>query len=386
VNYNVLDVLGKQFYLVQDMGTNDYNRNYSVEERVPLGYLKLNIDTAVAGVSIRGNTGVQFVHTNQSSSAQVTDPDTGQPTGTVNAGTAYNEVLPSLNLVADLGNRNILRLAAAKTMMRGRIDDEKAASSASVSATGPGVWSGSGGNPRLKPYIATGEDISFEKIFGKASYFSVALFNKNLTSYIFTQTVPYDFTGYTGSRQPISVIGTFSTPQNGSGGRIQGYELALVLAGNLFTPWLEGFGLQSNFAYTNNYIPAKLLGDVPGSPTTFPGFSKKVGAATLYYENYGVSVRIAWTYRSAFTGEVLSNFDQLGYTQIATDRTVNFQTGYEFRTGGMKGLSVLLQINNLTDSPYRTTAITTISGIATTTPHEYDTFGRTYLLGVNYKL
>ena len=144
--------------------------------------------------------------------------------------------------------------------------------------------------------------------------------------------------------------------------------------------------MQTNFAYTNNFIPAKILGDVPGNPTTFPGFSKKVGAATLYYEKYGASARIAWTYRSPFTGEVIANFDQLGYTQIATDRTVNFQAGYEFSSGKVKGLSVLLQVNNLTNSPYRTVQISTINNVATKTPLEYDTFGRSFLLGVNYKL
>ena len=387
LDYNVLNALRSQFYLVQDMGTNDYNRNYSVEERVPLGYLKLNIDTALAGIHIRGNAGVQFVHTNQSSSALVTNPQGGQPDGTVTGGTSYNEVLPSLNLVGDLGNRNILRLGAAKTMMRGRIDDEKAASSASVGATSQ-AWSGSGGNPQLKPYIAIGEDLSYEKVFGNASYFSLALFNKNLTSYIYRKTVLYDFAGFTSAAtQPLSTIGTFTTPENSSGGRIQGYELALALEGNLFASALDGFGLLSNFAYTNNFIPNGLLGQVPGGPTTFPGFSKKVGAATLYYDKYGVQVRVAWTYRSSFTGEVLANFDQLGYTEIATERTVNFQAGYEFRTGKIQGLSILLQINNLTDSPYRTVAITTLAnGAPSRTPHEYDTFGRTYLVGFNYKL
>ena len=388
-NYNVLKALDSQFYLIEDLGTNDYNRNYSVEERVSVGYVKLDIAQTLGPIGIRGNVGTQFVHTNQSSTALVTDPDTGQPAGSVTAGTSYNEVLPSLNLVFDLPNRNILRLGAAKSMMRGRIDDEKAAASASVSQQ-TGQWSGSGGNPRLKPYIAVGEDLSYEKIFGRASYFSLALFNKNLTRYVFTQTVPYDFTGYTsGGTQPNPVfhnIGTFSTPQNGSGGRIQGYELALVLEGNLLSPWLDGFGVQTNFAYTNNFIPAKILGDVPGNPTTFPGFSKKVGAATLYYEKYGASARIAWTYRSPFTGEVIANFDQLGYTQIATDRTVNFQAGYEFSSGKVKGLSVLLQVNNLTNSPYRTVQISTINNVATKTPLEYDTFGRSFLLGVNYKL
>jgi iron complex outermembrane receptor protein len=389
VNYNVWGALGSQFYLVQDMGTNDYNRNYFVEEKVPLGYVKLDIDTNVAGVKLRGNVGVQFVHTTQSTTAQITDPDTGQPNGSVDASFSYNEVLPSLNLVGDFGNGYILRLGASKSMMRGRIDDEKAASSASVAATGPAIWSGSGGNPKLKPYIAIGQDLSFEKIFGKASYFSVALFNKNLTRYVFNQTnAAYDFTGYTSStRQPISNIGTFSLPENGSGGKIQGYELTLVLDGGLFTRFLDGFGLQSNFAYTNNFIPSNILGDVPGGPTTFPGFSKKVGALTLYYEKYGASVRIAETYRSPFTGEVVGNFDQLGYTQIAIDRTVNFQAGYEFQNGAVKGLSFLLQINNLTNSPYKTVQITSLpAGGTFTTPLEYDTYGRTFLFGVNYKL
>jgi iron complex outermembrane recepter protein len=392
VNYNVWGALNQQMYLVQDMGTNDYNRNYSVEEKVPLGYIKLDIDTSVAGAAVRGNLGVQFVHTTQSSIAQTTDPNTGQPNGSVDVSYSYNEVLPSLNLVGEFGNRNFLRLAASKSMMRGRIDDEKAAASAAVPKTGPAQWSGSGGNPKLKPYIAIGEDLSFEKIFGKASYFSVALFNKNLTSYIFTQTdYFYNFSGYTSSgRAPdpnFHNFGPFSTPENGSGGKIQGYEVALVLEGSLFSTYLDGFGLQSNFAYTNNFIPSKVLGLVPGSPTTFPGFSKKVGALTLYYEKYGASIRIAETYRSPFTGEVVGNFDQLGYTQVEIDRTLNFQAGYEFQDGRAKGLSFLLQINNLNNSPYRTVQITTLpAGGTSTTPLEYDTYGRTFLLGVNYKL
>jgi outer membrane receptor protein involved in Fe transport len=144
---------------------------------VPLGYVKLDIDTHMAGVAVRGNLGVQFVHTNQSSTAAITDPDTGQPNGSVTAGTSYNEVLPSLNLVFDFENRNILRFAAAKTMMRGRIDDEKAASSASV-AHGAGDMGAAAAIPA--PHIASART-SRSKIFGKASYFSVALFNKNLT-------------------------------------------------------------------------------------------------------------------------------------------------------------------------------------------------------------
>jgi outer membrane receptor protein involved in Fe transport len=48
---------------------------------------------------------------------------------------------------------------------------------------------------------------------------------------------------------------------------------------------------------------------------------------------------------------------------------------------------VQLQINNLTNSPYKTVQITALpAGGTIKTPLEYDTYGRTFLLGVNYKL
>jgi TonB-dependent receptor len=391
LDYNVLNAFSNQFYLVPDMSGGDYSRHYSVEEKVPLGYVKLNIDTTLASMALRGNVGVQIVHTHQFSEAVLTDPNTGAPAGAVTGGTSYNEVLPSLNLVGDFGNRTLLRYGAGKEMMRGRIDDEKASASASVCVPTPGNpcippgrWSGSGGNPLLKPYIAISQDLSFEKVFGQASYFSAALFKKSLTSYIYTQTLlNYDFSGFTSVRP---AVGTYSTPQNGQGGKIQGYELALTLEGNLLGSWLDGFGLQSSFAYTNNFIPLNTLSNVPGGPTTFPGFSKKVGALTLYYEKYGFSARVAATYRSGFDGEIIANFNYLSYTQILEETVANFQAGYEFKRGGAKGLSFLLQINNLTDSPYRTSQVSTFNIGHVVTPLEYFTFGRTILLGVNYKI
>ena len=391
LNYNVLDAMATQMYLVPNQTANDFNRNYSIEEKVSVFYVKADISSHVGSAGLRGNVGVQFVHTNQSSTALLTDPNNnGQPVSTLTGGTSYDEVLPSLNLVFDFGRRTYLRFGAAKSMMRGRIDDEKAASSAGVGTQAPFTWSGSAGNPKLKPYIAIGEDLSFEKIFGKASYFSLAVFNKNLTRYIYNQTDPhFDFSGFTNdsTRVPVSQFGSYTVPENGSGGKIQGYELSLTLEGNLITPALDGFGMQSSYAYTANYVPLATLGSVPGGPTTFPGFSKDVAALTLYYEKHGVSVRVAETYRSAFTGEIIANFDQLGYTQIAAEKTLNLQAGYEFQDGKAKGLSVLLQVNNLNNSPYRTVQIfTAIDGTSAKLPLENDTFGRSVLLGVNYKI
>src|SRR5262249_25436797 len=195
--YDVLDALHNQVYTTQRNGKDDWSRKYVLEEKVPVAYVKLDINTSVADVPLRGNVGVQFVHTDQSSTAYQTNGDT--LVGTLHDGITYNNTLPSLNLVADLGKNNYLRFGWAKTLARGRIDDEKVGSSASVSkveegpAAGQALWSGSGGNPHLKPYVAIGQDLSWENYFGDASYFAIAAFNKNLLNYIYTQTtIDYD--------------------------------------------------------------------------------------------------------------------------------------------------------------------------------------------------
>ena len=54
--------------------------------------------------------------------------------------------------------------------------------------------------------------------------------------------------------------------------------------------------------------------------------------------------------------------------------------GYEFLTGSMKGLSLLLQVNNLTDTAFQTT-----SG-ADDRYRGWEKYGRQTLFGLNYKL
>ena len=395
VNYNVLGALGSQFYLTPQNGQGDWSRNYTVEEKVPLAYVKFDIDTTVAGIPLGGNVGVQMVHTEQSSQALQTDGNT--LVGRISGGATYNNVLPSLNLKADLGHRQYLRFGLAKTMARGRIDDEKVSTSAYVSKltngpqAGQVVWSGSGGNPQLKPYVAVGTDLSWEKYFGEASYVAAAVFHKNLLNYIYNQTVlDYNFSSYTNDTPtlvPTSNIGSFTTPKNGTGGKMDGLELSGSLEGGLIAHALEGFGVQANYSLTNSSIPTSSISSIPGGPHTLPGLSRQVANLTLFYERYGFSARVAERYRSSFTGEAVALFDQLGYTTILANRQTDLQLGYAFSSGRWNGLSILLQVNNLTNTPDSTVQFATLpNNVPLTRPLEYDTWGRTVLLGFNYKI
>lgn len=397
LDYNVLDALDQQFYLTQRNGQSDWSRNYTVEEKVPVGYVKFNIDTQLGDVPLRGNVGVQFVHTDQKSQAFQTNGDA--LVGGLTGGIKYNNVLPSLNLVAQLSERQFLRLGFAKTMARGRIDDEKVASSASVAvvnsgpAAGQALWSGSGGNSQLKPYVAVGTDLSWEKYFGTSSYVAVAVFNKNLLNYIYNKTVlDFDFAkaGFINdnpSLTPASNIGSFTRPENGTGGKMRGLELSGALEGALISPAIDGFGIQANFSLTNSTLPVSAVSTIPGSPSTLPGLSRKVANLELYYEKYGWSARIAERYRSSFTGEAVSLFDQLGYTRILADKQTDFQAGYDFPEGRWHGLSVLLQIYNLTNSANKTQQISNLpNNVQVARPLDYVTWGRTVMFGLNYRL
>jgi TonB-dependent receptor len=395
LSYNVLGALANQFYLTERNGQGDWSRNYTVEEKVPVAYAKFNIETMLGNVPLRGNVGVQFVRTDQSSQALQTNGDT--LVGRISDGAKYNNVLPSLNLAAQLTDRQYLRFGLAKTMARGRIDDEKVATSAGVSLVqqGPGagqvLWSGSGGNPKLKPYVAVGTDLSYEFYFGKSSYFAAAVFNKNLLNYIYNQTtLDYDFSHYTNddpTLTPTSTIGSFTRPANGTGGKMQGLELSGALEGGLLAQALDGFGMQANFSLTNSNIPVSSISSIPGGPATLPGLSRKVANLALYYEKYGWSVRVAERYRSSFTGEAVALFDQLGYTRVLANKQTDLQLGYAFSEGRWNGLSLLLQVSNLTDTPDTTVQVSGLpNGVQVARPLEYDTWGRTLMLGLNYKL
>ncbi|MHB1991972.1 TonB-dependent receptor [Metallibacterium scheffleri] len=394
-NYNVLQALASEFYLVPENQQGDYNRNYTVRLKTPTAYTMLDIDTTLFGIPVRGNVGAQLVHTEQSSTALQTNGNT--LVGTLNAGTSYNNFLPSLNLVGNLGDENYLRFGLAKEMVYGLIDDLKASSSASVSritngpAAGQVLWSGSGGNPALRPYVAVGADLAWIKYFGRASYFELDVFNKNLLNYIYYQTVlNYNFSNFVNNNPtltPTSNIGSFTTPENGTGGMMQGATVSGGITGRKISPLLKGFGLQANFTVINSRIPKSTISQIPGGPQTLPGLSRRSASATLYYENGGFSARLAEIYRSSYTGSAVALFDQIGYTKILAYKEADFQIGYAFDSGRYKGLTLLMDVSNLTNSPYRTEQISGLpNGVSIAAPLDFNTWGRTISVGFRYAL
>ena len=367
---------------------------WTVDETIDTYYAKADIDSSWGSVPVRGNVGVQIMHTDQSSSANIYDhtQPSGQEIRPIGDGKTYNDVLPSMNLAFSIAEDQMLRVALAKQVARPRIDQLRASREFGVDTSkDPAVPGASGGNPRLDPWRANALDVSWEKYFAdNKGYVAAALFYKDLTSYIYTQTNDnYDFSSLLGGYVPPpgtpapQTTGNLTIPLNGKGGRLDGVELSASVPLDMITPVLNGFGVIASASFNNSSIRIKdpdSATSVGSGPITLPGLSKHVYNVTAYYENNGWEARISQRRRSDFIGEIGNFAGNCTLRYVVGEDITDAQLSYAFADdSSLHGLSILLQAQNLTDSPYRTYATTKDR------PLEYIKWGRTYLLGATYK-
>ncbi|HWW24503.1 MAG TPA: TonB-dependent receptor [Caulobacter sp.] len=399
------DVWRKYYDWAPILDANYYDKNWDITEEVTTFFARANFQTG----DLRGNLGVQVVKQSQESSGVVIN---GLASGApivptrINAKDDYTDVLPSLNLIYDLGGGHRLRFALSKTMARPRMDDMRANVTpgfnslvCSSQPCGPGTtvnpWSASGGNPHLRPWEAKAADLAYEWYVSPATYLSVAGFYKKLDTYIYQQTGTFDFTGIpipVGASIPagttINPMGQITLPANGNGGAVKGLEFSGAVDFGQFADLLKGFGVQGSLSLTKSNLNPTTATD-PKQKVRIPGLSGTVYNLTGYYERGGFQARISQRYRSAFKGEVVQLYATRGFTEILADKQVDAQIGYTFQDGPMENLGFLLQVNNLTNSPYRTRLGLDAGGTQTSNggalPETYEKYGRQILFGVNYR-
>jgi iron complex outermembrane receptor protein len=390
VSFDMRDFLASDIYNQGVEGADQApGRIWGVQEKVTTLFGKLGLDFT-AGVPIRGNFGVQVVQAKQTANGLAWDnvKKTGvQRTG----GKDYTDILPSLNLAADVAANTMVRFGAAQVAARPDMEAMRAGmGSVSIATTGAkaGMPSASGGNPELEPWRATALDLSVEKYFGKRSYVAAAVFQKRLHSTIYSQTdYAYNFAGLPNLGAATTSIGEYSRPANGTGGMIQGTEFSVALDGALLSPMLDGFGIIGSLSNTRSDVPGqKNKNGTRDLTKPMEGLSGQVRSLTAYYEKNGFQARIAQRYRSQFVSEVRATWIDTSLATIEEETLTDLQFGYSFETGAFKGLSILLQVNNLNDTPYRTMLNDdSVDPIKRLMPEKYHTYGRQTLLGVTYK-
>lgn len=357
-------------------------------------YLQLNIQTNLGNdVGLRGNVGVQVAHTSQSSDGQRVAPGStiGGSTAVVLlptvGGTDYTRVLPSLNLVASLPSDNDVRLSIARTMSRPRMDQMSASLGVSTNVTNltntnpnESYFSGTGGNPALKPTMSTNYNLSLEHYFapnangyncsgdqaknsalcssGGAGYVQLSGYYLTLSDYInpnaatLANFAPYE-SGYLSPAQQAQLgtsEGIMTIPDNDGSGKIYGAQLAVNLPLGDFTRLLNGFGVLASADRTTSavYYPGNT------QPVTVEGLSKWVDQYTLYYEFRGFQAEVSDSVRSSYLGRVFGISATRIEQYVAEQATVDAQVSYAFNDGMLNGLTLIFTGSNLSHQGMQT--------------------------------
>ena len=354
------------------------SKSYTVNEDLMTLYLQANIEQELANGVLTGNVGVQGINTVQNSTGFIF-PAAGPQRLTL--GDDYWDVLPSANLSLRLNSDWVFRVAAAREIMRPRLDDTRLSIGYGIDNSVPGgIIRGGGGNPYLRPYRANAVDFNIEKYFGTGGVVALQLFYKDIKSYVFNGRFAFDYSSFpppTGSAAypNLSPIGTLDAPINTGGGDLYGAELAVTLPFDTFSEALEGFGITGGASYTKTKIE-----DANGNETQIPGYSKWVVNGTAYFERAGFNTRVSARYRSTFLGD-FTGFGGSPVRRTALDETIiDAQIGYDFQDGtALEGLSLYLQGQNLTDQPFVST------GAERNQVIDYQLYGRRFLAGFTYK-
>ena len=247
----------------------------------------------------------------------------------------------------------------------------------------------SGGNPGAKPEKQIGGDAYVEWYITPESYFSAGLFYKDVsdvliqTSGIFGRT---DLNSFGPARDRSGY--TFTGIGNGGDGYLKGIEVAYVdnaerLAQNLGLPeWMGGFGVNLTGTFTDSKVDLPAFSGGPARSIKLLGTSGAVYNIQATYEKYGMSVRLAYQYRTSWGESVGAYRVTNGIVNPVDNGDIFWNADEEL------DLSVRYQVNqnveiyfdgvNLTNQGARRYADTTAF------PIEYEKFGPRYIGGVRF--
>jgi iron complex outermembrane receptor protein len=251
-------------------------------------------------------------------------------------------------------------------------------------------WSGTSGNPGIRPWLANSFDLDFEHYFAHGGgYVSLAFFDKKLLNYIYQQNTVTNFTGYpyTSVTAPVLNQGITSEYVNGQGGNVSGVEGTVQIGSEVLSGGsVKGFGIVANGLLVDSSIQP--WGPGNGS-APLNDLSKKSANITLYYERFGFSARISDHYQSQTREYIVTfgvpSFSSLGtpndgYSEETPFHTIDAQLSYSFRTGLLKGLTVYLEGRNLNNAPL----ITYQNGDPRQMTN-WQRYGASYRSGLSYK-
>lgn len=369
------------------------NNNFTVDEEDLGGYVQADVKTELWGRPVRANIGVRYVETDQTSSGYTFT--SGSPLlTTVNR--TYDDTLPSLNVAVDVTDSFVIRAAAAKVMVRpnggggptGGLGVLTPGSSVQI-ATGS-LKTVTSGNPFLDPYRAKSYDLSFEWYFAEESLLSLALFKKDIDSFVQQVRSSGSFSDNTlglPDSVALAVCGPlvapadclsnwqFAQPRNTEGGDLKGFEVSYQQPFSFLPGFFSHFGLILNYTGVESEIAYVDQTGAVAAKDDLIGLSKSAYNATVYWENEVFSARVSAAYRDKFLTTVPGrNLNDVE----GTEETLSVDASSTWTV--TPNLDVTLEALNLTDE-FQDQYVDSAGNRLSYYHHQ----GRQYLLGARYK-
>jgi len=291
-------------------------------------------------------------------------------------------VYPSLHLNWNVTGEVKLRVGVTTSASRADFDDLRPNFTINDSAQ-----TISGGNPDAKPEKQIGLDTYVEWYMTPEGFFSAGLFYKDISDVLVQTSNIY-------GRDNLDIAGldrsnyTYSRIDNGGDGHLQGLEVffsgtAKQLVSDLNLPeWMEGFGTRLSGTWTSSEVSLPASGAQPARKISVLGTSDAVYNVQAIYEKYGLTVRLAYQYRTPW-GESVGAYQTInggvypgdnGDVFWDADEELDLSVRYQVN----KNFEVYLDGVNLTDQGARR------YGDQKRYPIEYETFGRRYVAGVRF--
>jgi TonB-dependent receptor len=171
---------------------------------------------------------------------------------------------------------------------------------------------------------------------------SLSAFHKDIDDPIYAQQLTV--TGGTFGGITVPGAATVSSFTNASSGVVQGIELNAQSQFSFLPSPFDGLGASANLSIIDSHAEG-----LPGRPDQVPLFnqSKYVGTAQLFYEKYGVNLRLAYSYRSKYLDTLGGSTATDAYT--AALGQLDARASYDVTDN----LVVFLEAANLNDAPWR---------------------------------
>jgi iron complex outermembrane receptor protein len=289
---------------------------------------------------------------------------------------SFTDVLPSFNVEANISDTQKVRLGAARVESPMDLYSLGLGNSYNFTRSGSSAnftfANGTSGNAQLDPYRATQTLLSYENYFAKGGLISVAGFWKQIDSFVETQNVPTTVDG---------TEGNVTEPVNAGKGRVLGLEIGGQYA--LDSTMFRGFGVAANYTLSQSTSDQATFYSTHSS---IPGVAHDAFTVQAYYERYGFSGRLSYSYQGSrvndsLVGATFPIYDKLGNTRIlqvyaAAYGQLDGQVSYDIN----EHVGIVVSAQNITNEAAHTYLQWPDQ------PFTYDDWGRRYFFGVKFKL